>query len=324
MVVLITGSSGFLGKHVMDELERKGHKIKAMSSKDVDLTVSGLDNFILNSENEYLNSVEYILHLSAICGGIGANRKRPATFLEDNIKMSLNVFSSWKFATDISTSVNPKLICLGSVCSYPKFTEIPFREENIWNGYPEETNAPYGIAKRVMMEQMKAYRKQYNMNGIFLIPVNLYGPNDHFGLEDSHVIPALIRKFYDARVNGDDVVELWGTGEACREFLYVKDAAKAIVLAMEKYSGEEPVNIGTGNEIKIKDLAYLIAKKVDYRGKIEFNTNMPDGQPRRCLDVSKAEEYFGFKAETSLDEGLEETIKWYAENRVSILAKGEV
>lgn len=319
--VLVTGASGFLGHYVMEELKNRNYKVVGLSSMDANLiegSSCGLDYYLYSKEDGV--PVDYIIHLAAVCGGIGANRKAPATFFDSNVRMSLSVLDKWRSANKFG---NSKLVCLGSVCSYPEHCPIPFKEEDIWNGYPEKTNAAYGLAKRMMMEQMKTYKQQYGLPGIFLIPVNLYGPNDHFDLENSHVIPALIRKFYEAKISGQ-CVEVWGTGEAYREFLYVADAARGIVDAMEKYEGDEPVNLGTGNEIMLKDLVFLIAKKVDFTGKIEWNTKMPDGQPRRCLDVSKAEKYFGFKAQTTLDDGIDKTIDWYIANREQILLKGEI
>ena len=323
-LVFVTGASGFLGTHVLGELGKRGYDIIGFASSHLDLTKEYLDPQFFQNFEDKIDRVSYIIHLAAICGGIGANRKAPAEFFENNVRMSLNVLNYWKNVAPYNQGITPKLVCLGSVCSYPKHCPVPFKEEDIWNGYPEETNAPYGIAKRMMMEQVKTYRQQYNLPGIFLIPVNLYGEWDHFGLENSHVIPALIRKFYEAKLIGQDVVEVWGTGEACREFLYAGDAAKGIVDAMEKYDGGEPVNLGTGKEIKLRELIHLVAKKVDYTGKIEWNTSMPDGQPRRCLDVSKAEKYFGFKASTSLSDGLDKTIEWYITNRENILKRGEI
>ena len=325
MKVLVTGASGFLGQHIMAELAGRGYDAFGLGVEDIDLTQEGLNNFMIFEEGQTgrLDVVTHVIHLAAVCGGIGANRKSPGKFFEKNARISMNVLNSWR---DISrlTGKNIKLVCLGSVCSYPKHCPVPFKEEDIWNGYPEETNAPYGIAKRMMMEQMKAYKQQYGLSGAFLIPVNLYGPHDHFGLENSHVIPALIRKFHEAKLKGEKSVEVWGTGKACREFLYAGDAAKGIIDAMEKYDGDEPVNLGTGNEISLMDLVHKVRKKVDFNGDVEWNMTMPDGQPRRCLDVSKAAEYFGFTAKTSLDEGLDKTIEWYISNREEILLKGEI
>lgn len=268
--------------------------------------------------------IPYIIHLAAKCGGIGANRKSPATFMEDNLRMTLNVFESWKYVSELVGKNNQlKLVCLGSVCSYPEHCPVPFKEKDIWEGYPEKTNAPYGIAKKVMMELMTAYRKQYGLRGVFLIPVNLYGQCDHFDLENSHVIPALIRKFYEAKLNDESAVHLWGTGSASREFLYVKDAAKGIVDAMVNYEGDQPVNLGTGMEITIRALAELIRDLIGYEGTLHWDTTMPDGQPRRCLDVSRAKKCFGFEAKTNFKDGLAETIDWYKNHRKEILKESQ-
>ena len=320
MKILVTGSGGFLGKHVVRELENREHTVVSFRSfrqnttriRDRDLLDEGWTN-----DQICRNKPDVVIHLAAKCGGIGANMEKPGEFFYDNLKMGLNVIES------CSKQAISKIVVLGTVCGYPKYAPIPFKEETFWDGMPEETNAPYGIAKKVLLTMLQAYRQQYGFNGIYLIPVNLFGPNDHFGLENSHVIPALIRKFDAAKETGQSVT-LWGTGSASREFLYVKDAAKAIADATEKYNGSEPVNIGAGFEITIKALAELIAKLIGFEGEIIWNTEMPDGQPRRCLDVSRAEKYFGFKAMTPFKEGLKETIEWYVNNKSDILAKGDL
>ena len=320
MKILVTGSGGFLGKHVVRELENREHTVVSFRSfrqnttriRDRDLLDEGWTN-----DQICRNKPDVVIHLAAKCGGIGANMEKPGEFFYDNLKMGLNVIES------CSKQAISKIVVLGTVCGYPKYAPIPFKEETFWDGMPEETNAPYGIAKKVLLTMLQAYRQQYGFNGIYLIPVNLFGPNDHFGLENSHVIPALIRKFDAAKETGQSVT-LWGTGSASREFLYVKDAAKAIADATEKYNGSEPVNIGAGFEITIKALAELIAKLIGFEGEIIWNIEMPDGQPRRCLDVSRAEKYFGFKAMTPFKEGLKETIEWYVNNKSDILAKGDL
>jgi GDP-L-fucose synthase len=246
-----------------------------------------------------------VIHLAANVGGIGANRARPAEFFYDNLMMGAQlIHESWKMGVE-------KVVAIGTVCAYPKFTTVPFREEELWGGYPEETNAPYGLAKKMMLVQSQAYRQQYGFNSIFLIPVNLYGPRDNFNLETSHVIPALIRKCLEARDRGDAEVVVWGDGTPTREFLYAGDAAEGIVLAAEHYNASEPVNLGSGKEISIKDLAELIAQFTDFDGRLVWDTNKPNGQPRRALDISRAEELFDFRAKMPFEEGLLETIKWY-------------
>jgi GDP-L-fucose synthase len=301
-----------LGKNLKTELENRGHWVVALGHN--------LNLFDLQKTTRQLvfEDPEIIIHAAALCGGIGANRKNPGEFFAKNARMNLNAVDASRHVLNLK-----KFVGLGSVCQYPRITPVPFKEEDIWNGFPESTNAPYGIAKKMLMMHIQTYREQYNFPGIFLIPVNLYGIEDHFGLENSHVIPALIRKFDHAKTINSSV-ELWGTGSASREFLYVKDAARGIADAAEKYDGIDPINLGAGFEITIKDLANLIAKIMDFNGEIIWNHNMPDGQPRRCLDVSKAEKYFGFRATTSFEEGLKETIEWYVNNKEEILAKGEV
>jgi GDP-L-fucose synthase len=252
---------------------------------------------------------DIVIHAAALAGGIGANRARPAEFFYTNLMMGVPLMhQAWKQGVK-------KFVALGTICSYPKFAPTPFREEDLWDGYPEETNAPYGLAKKMLLVQAQAYRQEYGFNAIFLLPVNLYGPRDNFDLETSHVIPALIRKFTEAKERGDHSVELWGDGSPTREFLYVEDAAEGVVLAAERYDDSEPVNLGSGREISIKNLAETIAKYTGYNGDFIWNTEKPNGQPRRLLDVSRAEKYFGFRAGASFEDGLRKTVDWFRENR---------
>ncbi|GIM47101.1 GDP-L-fucose synthase [Collibacillus ludicampi] len=303
--IMVTGGSGFLGSHVVDKLKNCGCK---------DIIIPRSSQYDLRNQSTCFSLVrstkpDLILHLAASVGGIEANRKNPGSFFYDNLSMGLHLIESARLANV------EKFVALGTICSYPKFAPIPFKEEDLWEGYPEETNAPYGLAKKMLLVQSQAYRKQYGFNSIFLLPVNLYGPRDNFDLETSHVIPALIRKCLEAREHGKDHITVWGSGKATREFLYVEDAADAILLAAVRYNGEDPVNIGTGEEISIQSLVKLIAEKTGYTGKIFWDVSKPDGQPRRCLDVTKAKELFGFEAKTRLPEGLEKTIAWYMEHR---------
>jgi GDP-L-fucose synthase len=299
--LLVTGGAGFLGKHVVRELERRGcREIFIPRSKDYNLVKSEAVKRVYRDAKP-----DVLIHLAAVVGGIGANRENPGKFFYDNLMMGVQMMEQGRlFGIE-------KFVAIGTVCAYPKFTEVPFKEEDLWNGYPEETNAPYGLAKKMLLVQSQAYRQQYGFNAIFLLPVNLYGPGDNFDLESSHVIPALIRKFTEAVQNNQREVEIWGTGEASREFLYVEDAAEGIVLATQKYNKPEPLNIGAGFEIKIKDLVSLIAESTGFQGKIVWDTTKPDGQPRRCLDTSKAKQEFGFEAKTDFREGLRKTIEWY-------------
>lgn len=302
--ILVTGGAGFLGSYVVEELKKKGiceKNIKVPRSKDIDLKY-------WENCKKVVKNINIVIHLAAKVGGIEANRKYPATFFYDNAIMGIQIMETSRIAKI------EKFVAIGTICAYPKYTPVPFKEDNLWNGYPEETNAPYGLAKKMLLVQSQAYRQQYGFNSIFLLPVNLYGPRDNFNLETSHVIPALIKKFVDAVEHKKKEVILWGTGEVSREFLYVEDAAEAIILATEKYNKPEPVNIGTGLEIKIRDLAQLVAELAGFKGKIIWDTTKPDGQPRRCLDVSRAEREFGFKARTTLREGLKKTLSWYIKN----------
>ena len=297
--VLITGSKGFLGRHVVKRL-KDDYELLTPSSSELNVgDIDALHDYISS------NGPSVIIHLAAVCGGIGANQESPADFFMENSLMSLNILSASSYYNI------EKLVTLGSVCSYPKFTPVPFKEEDLWNGYPEETNAPYGIAKKNLLVGCQAYHQQYGRNFIHLIPVNMYGEYDNFNPNSSHVIPALLKKFIEAKESGERSVEVWGDGSASREFLYAGDCAEAIHLALEGYDSPEPVNIGTGKEISIKDLVYLLRDIVGFDGEIVFDPSKPNGQPRRCLDTSKAEKEFGFKASTPLREGLDKTYNWY-------------
>lgn len=299
--VLVTGGTGFLGTNVVKYLLEAGvsrKNIRTPRSRDLDLRV--WENCL-----KAVDGCDVVIHLAASVGGIGYNMENPGSLFYDNAIMGIQMMEAAR-----QKNVE-KFVAVGTICAYPKFTPIPFTEDNIWNGYPEETNAPYGLAKKMMLVQAQAYREQYGYNAIYLLPVNLYGPGDNFDPSSSHVIPALIKKFVDAKNTGAEHVEVWGTGAASREFLYVEDAAKAIVLAAEKYNSSEPVNIGAGMEITIRELVEVISSLVGYSGAIVWNTSKPDGQPRRCLDVSRAETEFGFRAQTKFEEGLKETIAWY-------------
>ena len=305
--ILITGGAGFLGSRIVENLVHKrgvsDNQIIIPRSKDIDLR-------IWENCAKIVEGIDIVIHLAAKVGGIGFNRDYPATLFYDNAIMGIQLLEAARLE-----SVD-KFVAIGTICAYPKFTPVPFKEENLWNGYPEETNAPYGLAKKMLLVQSQAYRQQYGFNSIFLLPVNLYGPGDNFDLESSHVIPALIRKFTDAVENDKKEVEVWGTGKASREFLYVEDAAEGIILATEKYDKPEPVNLGAGFEIKIKDLVELIVELTGFEGEIRWDTTKPDGQPRRCLDTTKAEREFGFRAKTDFREGLRKTIDWYEEQRL--------
>ena len=299
--VTVTGGAGFLGSFVVERLQALGCR---------NICVPRFEHYNLVNLSDVIRLYEdarpdLVIHLAAVVGGIGANQKSPGTFFYQNLMMGTQLMEQARLQ-----GVG-KFVAIGTICAYPKFAPVPFREEDLWNGYPEETNAPYGLAKKMMLVQAQAYRQQYGFNSIYLLPVNLYGPRDNFDLKTSHVIPALIRKFLEARQQRHDTVEVWGTGEASREFLYVEDAAEGILLAAERYDKAEPVNLGAGFEIKIKDLVRLIASLTGYEGRIAWDTSKPDGQPRRMLDVSRAEREFGFKAHTDFTDGLRRTIEWY-------------
>lgn len=299
--IAVTGGGGFLGRVVLDRLRERGcEEVYVVRKHDYDL-VNGVDVARLYRDAR----PEVVIHLAAVVGGIGANRENPGLYFYENIMMGVQLIEGARL-NNVS-----KFVQVGTICAYPKFTPVPFHEDDLWNGYPEETNAPYGVAKKALLVQCQAYRDQYGFNGVYLLPVNLYGPGDNFNPNTSHVIPALIKKFVDAAGRGEPEVEVWGTGAATREFLYVDDAAEGIVLAAEKYDGREPVNLGSGMEISIKDLAELIAGETGYRGRLVWDSSKPDGQPRRALDVTRAEELFGFKARVDFVEGLRRTIEWY-------------
>jgi GDP-L-fucose synthase len=305
--VCVTGGAGFLGSYVTAKLRERGVKeIFIPKIEDYDLVKPEDIKRMLDDSRP-----DVILHLAAHVGGIGANREHPAEFFYDNLMMGVQLMhQSWLLGVQ-------KFVALGTVCAYPKFTPVPFSEDDIWEGYPEETNAPYGLAKKMLLVQAQAYREQYGFNAIFLLPVNLYGPRDNFDPRSSHVIPALIRKCLEAQDTGQDEIVVWGDGSPTREFLYVEDAAEGIVLAAEKYDGSEPVNLGSGREISIKDLALLIARLTEFKGRMVFDTTKPNGQPRRALNTTRAEKYFGFRAATNFEEGLKRTVDWYREFRKS-------
>ncbi len=303
--VCVTGGDGFLGSFVQKTLKERG-------ANDVFIpTIEQYDLTDINDIRRMLNDAQpdLIIHLAALAGGIGANLARPAEFFYKNLMMGVPLLhEAWEQGVE-------KFVAIGTICAYPKFTPVPFKEEHLWDGYPEETNAPYGLAKKMLLVQSQAYREQYDFNSIYLLPVNLYGPRDNFNLETSHVIPALIRKMIDAENRGEDEIVLWGDGSPTREFFYAGDAARGIAMAAERYNGSEPVNLGAGMEISIKDLAQLISELSGFSGRIVWDTSKPNGQPRRALDTKRAKEYFGFKAEMQFEEGLKRTIDWYQEHK---------
>jgi GDP-L-fucose synthase len=299
--ILVTGGGGFLGSHVVERLRQSGcDEIMAPRRREYDLTQAGAIERLFQEFRP-----EVVIHGAATVGGIGANRDNPGLFFYENAIMGIQMIEACR------RHGVQKTVVLGTICAYPKHTPVPFREEALWDGYPEETNAPYGIAKKALLVQCQAYREQYGMNAVFLLPVNLYGPRDNFDLHSSHVIPALIRKCVEARDRGDGEIVLWGDGSPTREFLYVDDAAEAVVLATERYNGAMPVNVGSGQEIAIRDLAGKVGEVCGFQGRIVWDASKPNGQPRRCLDVSRAECEFGFRAKTSLTEGLRATFEWY-------------
>ncbi|HEV8537152.1 MAG TPA: GDP-L-fucose synthase [Candidatus Limnocylindria bacterium] len=305
MRVMVTGGAGFVGRRVVERLQLAGvQRVFVPRRAEYDLR----DRTAVRAALER-GQPDIVIHLAAVVGGIGANRASPGTFFYDNAIMGIELMEQAR-----QYGVR-KFVGIGTVCAYPKFTPVPFREEDLWNGYPEETNAPYGLAKKMLLVQAQAYRTQYGFNAIYLLPVNIYGPGDNFDPAGSHVIPALIKKCIDAKEGDLPHIEVWGTGRASREFLYVDDAAEGIVLATQRYDGPDPVNLGVGHEISIRELILLIVKLVGYRGEIRWDTSKPDGQPRRALDTSKARNLFGFQARTTFEDGLRETVNWYLQAR---------
>lgn len=302
--ITVTGAHGFLGKHVISQLRLAGATdISTPSHQEFDLRIQ-------ESCEQIVTGKDIVIHLAARVGGIGFNREHPGLLFYDNAIMGIQLIEAARRA-----GVG-KFVALGTICAYPKYTPVPFQEAELWNGYPEETNAPYGLAKKMMLVQSQAYRQEYGFNSIFLLPVNLYGPGDNFDPRSSHVIPALIKKIIDAKLAGDTSVDVWGTGSATREFLYVEDAARGIVAATEKYNSSEPMNLGAGFEISIKKLAELIIELTDFQGSISWDTSKPDGQPRRMLDTSKAAQEIGFRATTDFKKGLKQTIDWYVNHKM--------
>lgn len=304
--ILVTGGAGFLGRHVVQQLIAAGanpDKITTPRSRDCDLRQ-------LAACQQIVSGQQIVIHLAAHVGGIGLNRDRPAELFYDNLMMGTQLIHA---AHEAGVE---KFVCAGTICAYPKFTPVPFKESDLWEGYPEETNAPYGVAKKALLVQLQSYRDQYGFNGIYLLPVNLYGPYDNFDPSSSHVIPALIRKIYEAQQRGDRQLPVWGDGSPTREFLYVEDAAAGLVLGAQHLNSSEPVNLGTGREISIRNLIELICELMDYEGEIVWETDKPNGQPRRCLDTTRARDLFGFEAKTSFEDGLKQTIAWYRANAV--------
>lgn len=302
--ILVTGASGFLGTHLVHKLKEKGVK-KLFTPRSFEYDLRKLE-----ACRQVVKGVDLVIHLAGFVGGIGLNMERPGEMFYDNIRMGI-------FLIDEARKAGvEKFVAIGSICCYPKFTPVPFKEEDLWIGYPEETNAPYGLAKKMLLVQSQAYRQQYGFNSIFLLPVNMYGPGDNFDPRSSHVIPALVKKFYDAKIKNENSVIIWGTGKATREFLYVEDAADGIILAAERYNKPDPVNLGAGFEVSIKDLAKLIAQMVGFGGKLVWDTSKPDGQPRRMLNTKRAKREFGFSAKTSFEKGLKKEIEWYEQNIV--------
>jgi len=302
--IVVTGGAGFLGRQVIDQLCAAGaqrEKITVPRSRDQDL------RDFQNCQTVAADQ-DIIIHLAAHVGGIGLNREKPAELFYDNLMMGAQLIHA-AYQANVE-----KFVCVGTICAYPKFTPVPFHEDDLWNGYPEETNAPYGIAKKALLVQLQAYRQQYGWNGIYLLPVNLYGPEDNFNPQSSHVIPALIRKVHEAQQKGEKTLPVWGDGSPTREFLYSTDAARGIVMATQNYNDPDPVNLGTNQEVAIKDLVELICELMDFQGEIIWQTDKPNGQPRRCLDTQRAKERFGFTAQTEFKQGLKNTIDWYRKN----------
>ena len=308
--ILVTGGAGFLGRQVVDQLIKAGaeaDKITVPRSRDYDLTV-------MENCKRAVDQQDVVIHLAAHVGGIGLNREKPAELFYDNLMMGTQlIHAAYEAGVE-------KFTCVGTICAYPKFTPVPFKEDDIWDGYPEETNAPYGIAKKALLVQLQAYRQQYGFNGIYLLPVNLYGPEDNFDPSSSHVIPALIRKVQDAQERGDKEIPVWGDGSPTREFLYSEDAARGIVMGTQSYNGAEPVNLGTGYEISIRDLISTICEVMEFDGEIVYQTDKPNGQPRRCLDTERAKKEFDFTAQVGFKEGLKNTVKWWRENAAQPVA----
>ncbi|GAC1461225.1 MAG: GDP-L-fucose synthase [Chamaesiphon sp.] len=302
--ILVTGGAGFLGRQVLDQLVKTGanrEKIMVPRSHEYDLR-------LIENCQRVVEQQDVVIHLAAHVGGIGLNQAKPAELFYDNLMMGAQlIHAAYKVGVE-------KFVCIGTICAYPKFTPVPFKEDDLWNGYPEETNAPYGIAKKALLVQLQSYRQQYGFNGIYLLPVNLYGPEDNFDPKSSHVIPALIRKVHEAQVEGKKQLFVWGDGTPSREFLYVEDAARGIVRGTQAYDGTDPVNLGTNYEITIRDLVELLCELMDYQGKIVWQTDKPNGQPRRCLDTERAKQAFDFTAEMDLKQGLKNTIEWYRQH----------
>ena len=308
--ILVTGGAGFLGRQVVDQLIKAGaeaDKITVPRSRDYDLTV-------MENCKRAVDQQDVVIHLAAHVGGIGLNREKPAELFYDNLMMGTQlIHAAYEAGVE-------KFTCVGTICAYPKFTPVPFKEDDIWDGYPEETNAPYGIAKKALLVQLQAYRQQYGFNGIYLLPVNLYGPEDNFDPRSSHVIPALIRKVQEAQERGDKEIPVWGDGSPTREFLYSEDAARGIVMGTQSFNGAEPVNLGTGYEISIRDLISTICEVMEFDGEIVYQTDKPNGQPRRCLDTERAKKEFDFTAQVGFKEGLKNTVKWWRENAAQPVA----
>lgn len=311
--VVVTGGAGFLGRYVVEGLRQRGCR-QILVPRSAQYNLVRMDDVIEMYEQM---RPDIVIHLAAVVGGIGANRKHPGRFFYENLMMGVQMMEQARLRSI------EKFTAIGTICAYPKFTPVPFREEDLWNGYPEETNAPYGLAKKMLLVQSQAYRQEYGFPSIYLLPVNLYGPGDNFDPQSSHVIPALIKKCVDAVEQGRDFIECWGTGNVSREFLYAADAAEGILLATEFYDKPEPVNLGTGKEITIRALAELIASLTGFDGQIRWNPSMPDGQPRRCLDTRRAKEEFGFEAQTDLHSGLRAAIEWYRSHRERLMFAGE-